>query len=75
VTRDEATAEVRRRRGADPASAWIAAKRADGWVVVRLGMAPPIQQVATATQPPPVAPRDDPYSPLQRAIWTVGGGV
>ncbi|MGI8593066.1 MAG: hypothetical protein ACR2ML_01615 [Solirubrobacteraceae bacterium] len=73
MTRDEAMAEVERRQASDPDGSWVAAQRGSGWTVARIGVAPP-KQTGTATKPPPVAPRDDPHSPLERATWTAGGG-
>jgi hypothetical protein len=74
MTRDEAMAEVERRQTSDPDVTWIATQRGSGWIVARIGMAPATRQTGTATKPPPVAPRDDPHSPLERATWTAGLG-
>ncbi|MBV9001512.1 MAG: hypothetical protein JO304_20810 [Solirubrobacterales bacterium] len=73
MTRDEAMAEVERRRAADPSASWIATQRGGDWVVVRVGIAP-TKVTGTATKPPPVAPQDDPHSPIERAAWFAGGG-
>ena len=72
MTRQEAIAEVELRRAADPAASWIASLRRGDWIVVRIGVAP-TKVVGTATKPPPVAPRDDPHSPIKRAAWFAGG--
>jgi hypothetical protein len=72
MTRQEAMAEVERRRAADPGASWIASRRDGDWIVVRLGVAP-TKVVGTATKPPPVPPRDDPHSAIERAAWFAGG--
>jgi hypothetical protein len=66
MTRDEAMAEVERRRAADPGASWIATQRDGDWIVARVGLAP-TKVTGTATKPPPVAPRDDPHSATERA--------
>ena len=73
MTREEAIAEVERKRAADPSASWIAKQRDGDWVVLRIGIAP-IKVTGTATKPPPVAPRDDPHSASERAAWFAGGG-
>jgi hypothetical protein len=73
MTRDQAIAEVERRRAADPGASWIASERDGDWVVVRIGVASP-QVTGTATKPPPVAPQADPHSAIERAAWFTGGG-
>jgi hypothetical protein len=73
MTREEAVAEVERRRVADPGVSWIASQRDGDWIVVRIDIAP-TKVTGTATKPPPVAPRDDPYSAIERATWFAGGG-
>jgi hypothetical protein len=73
MTRDQALAEVKQRRAADPAASWIATERDGDWVVVRVGIAP-TKVTGTATKPPPVAPHDDPHSAAERASWLAGGG-
>ena len=73
MTRQEAIAEVERRRAADPGASWIASASNGDWIVVRIGMAP-TKATGTATKPPPVAPQDDPHSPIERATWFAGGG-
>ena len=40
MTRDEAMAEVKRRRVADPDATWVATQRASEWTVARIGLAP-----------------------------------
>jgi hypothetical protein len=72
MTRQEAIAEVERRRAADPGASWIASQRNGDWIVVRVGVAP-TKVIGTATKPPPVAPRDDPHSTIERAAWFAGG--
>ena len=72
MTREESIAEAERRRAADPAASWIASQRDRDWIVVRIGMAP-TKVTGTATKPPPVAPRDDPHSAIERAAWFAGG--
>ena len=74
MMREEAMAEVARRRASDPDVTWLAAERGAEWTVVRIGMAPTATPTGTATKPPPVAPRDDPDSPIERAAWFAGGG-
>jgi len=73
MTRKEAIAEVERRRASDPDRTWIAAQRGDEWLVARIALAP-TKVTGTATKPPPVAPRDDPHSAIERAAWFAGGG-
>jgi hypothetical protein len=72
MTRQEAISEVERRRAADPAASWIASLRHGDWIVVHIGVAP-TKVLGTATKPPPVAPRDDPHSAIERAAWFAGG--
>jgi hypothetical protein len=74
VTREQAIAEAKRKQAADPAASWIAASRDGTWTVVRVGIAP-TTVTGTATKPPPVAPRDDPHSSIERAAWFAGGGA
>jgi hypothetical protein len=73
MTRDEAIAEVGRKRAEDPGASWIASERDGTWVVVRIGVAP-TNVTGTATKPPPVAPQADPHSAIERATWFAGGG-
>jgi hypothetical protein len=73
MTREEAMAEVERRRVAYPDASWIASQRDGDWTVVRIGVVP-TKSTGTATKPPPVAPRDDPHSPIERATWFAAGG-
>lgn len=73
MTREEAIAEVERRRVSDPDATWIATPRDGGWAVARIGVAP-VKATGTATKPPPVAPRDDPHSEIERAAWFAAGG-
>ena len=72
MNRDEAMAEVERMRAADPGASWIAREREDGWVVVRIDVAP-TKVTGTATKPAPVAPQGDPHSAIERAAWFTGG--
>jgi hypothetical protein len=74
VTREQAIAEAKRKQASDPAASWIAASRDGEWTVVRVGI-PPTRATGTATKPPPVAPRDDPHSPIERAAWFAGAGA
>jgi hypothetical protein len=73
MTREEAIAEAERKRATDPGASWIPSQRDGDWVVLRIGVAP-IKVTGTATKPPPVAPRDDPHSASERAVWFAGGG-
>jgi hypothetical protein len=73
MTHEEAIAEAKRREAADPDASWIATTRDGEWTAVRIGVAP-TKVTGTATKPPPVAPRDDPHSPIERAAWFAGGG-
>jgi hypothetical protein len=73
MTRDEAIAEVERRRIADPGATWITSQRDGDWVVVRVGVAPS-KVTGTATKPPPVVPQGDPHSGIERAAWFAGAG-
>ena len=73
MTREEAIAEAKRRRASDSDASWIASSRDGEWTVVRVGVVS-TKITGTATKPPPVAPRDDPQSPIERAVWFAGGG-
>jgi hypothetical protein len=73
MTREEAIAEVERRRASHPDATWVATQRGGEWMVARIGVAS-TRPTGTATKPPPVAPRDDPHSPIERAAWFAGGG-
>ena len=73
MTREQAIAEVERRRAADPGASWIANQQDGDWIVVRVGVAPN-KVTGTATKPPPVAPQGDPHSAIKRAAWFAGGG-
>ncbi len=73
MTREEAVAEAKRRQASDPGGSWIASQRDGDWIVVRVGVTPS-KVTGTATKPPPVAPQDDPHSPIERAAWYAGGG-
>ncbi len=69
MTRDEATAEAARSQRLHSDAKWVPVQRDGEWVVARIGLAPTaIEQTGTATKPPAVPPRDDPYS--QREIIT-----
>jgi hypothetical protein len=72
MKREEATAEVERLRTTRPESTWVATQRDGEWTVARIGLAP-ARATGTATKPPPVAPRDDPHSAVERAAWFAGG--
>jgi hypothetical protein len=74
MTREEAIAEAKRRQASDPGASWIATSSGGEWMVVRIGVAPTKSPTRTAMKPPPVAPRDDPHSPIERAAWFAGGG-
>ncbi len=73
MTREEATAEAKRRQASDPDASWIATQRDGEWIGARIGVAP-TKVPGTATKPPPVAPQDDPHSATERAAWFAGGG-
>ncbi len=73
MTRDEATAEAKRRQASDREGTWITTERGSEWTVARIGVAP-TKETGTATKPPPVAPREDAYTPLERAAWIAGSG-
>jgi hypothetical protein len=73
MTRDEAFAEVQRRRAAEPGVSWIATERDGDWIVARVGVSP-TEVTGTATKPPPAAPQSDPHSAVERAAWFAGGG-
>jgi hypothetical protein len=74
MTRDEAIAEVERRRAAEPGVSWIATQRDGDWVVASVGVTP-VEVTGTATKPPPAAPQSDPHSAVERAAWFAGGGA
>jgi hypothetical protein len=73
MTREEAIAEVERRRATDRGASWIATHRDGDWIVVGIGLAP-TKVTGTATKPPPVAPQGDPHSAIERAAWLAAGG-
>jgi hypothetical protein len=73
VTREEAIAEVERRRASDGRATWLATERGGEWTVARIGLAP-TKPTGTATKPPPDASLADPHSPIERAVWFAGGG-
>jgi hypothetical protein len=73
MTREDALAEVESRRASHPDATWIATQRGGEWIVARIGVTP-TKPTGTATTPAPVAPRDDPHSPIERAAWFAGGG-
>jgi hypothetical protein len=73
MTRDEAIAELERRRSSRPDVTWIATRRDGEWVVASIGVDPrPTEPTGTAVQPPPPAPREDPQSELQRVSTQFG---
>ena len=73
MTRAEAIAEAGRRQASDPDAIWITTSRDGEWTVVRIGVVS-TKPSGTATKPPPLAPRDDPHSPIERAAWFAAGG-
>jgi hypothetical protein len=73
MRRDEAIAEAGRRHASDPDVTWIAASRNGEWTAVRIGVVS-TKPCGTATKPRPLAPRDDPHSPIERAAWFAAGG-
>ena len=72
MTHEEAVAEAKRRQALEPDASWIASSRGGEWTVVRIGVVS-TKATGTATKPPPVAPRDDPHSAIERAAWFAGG--
>lgn len=73
MTHDEALAEAKRRQASDREGTWIATERGSEWAVARIGVRP-TEVTGTATKPPPVAPREDAHTPLERAAWIAGSG-
>jgi hypothetical protein len=73
MNREDALAEVERKRALHPDATWVATQRGGEWTVARIGVAP-TRPTGTASKPPPVAPRDDPHSAVERAAWFAGGG-
>jgi hypothetical protein len=73
MTQEEAIAEAKRRQASDPDTSWIATSRDGEWTLVRIGVVS-TKATGTATKPPPVGPRDDPHSPIERATWFAAGG-
>jgi hypothetical protein len=74
MTRDEAMAEAAKRQRLHPDAKWVATQRGSEWTVARIGLTP-TKPTGTATKPPPVAPRDAPYSQLElvtRMFGTTG---
>ena len=75
MTRDEAKAEAERRQQSHPEAKWVATKRESGWAVACIGLAPTtIKQAGTGTKPPPVAPREAPYSQIELLTRMLGSG-
>ena len=75
MTRDEATAETQRAQRLNPDAKWIAAERDGEWTIGRVDLTPDTAgETHTATQPPPLAPRDDPYSQVENVARLYGGG-
>jgi hypothetical protein len=72
MTRKEAIGEAKRREASVPDVSWTAPSRDGERTVARIGVAP-TNLTGTATKPPPVAPRDDPHSAIERAAWFAGG--
>lgn len=68
MTRDEAEAEVERRRESEPGATWTMTERAGDWHVVRIGLTPP-GSTGTATKPPPEAPQADPRDGRHNELW------
>jgi hypothetical protein len=73
MTREEAIAKAKRMQTSYPDASWIATEQDGEWTVVRIGVVP-TKSTGTATKPPPVPPRDDPHTPIERAAWFAGGG-
>ena len=75
MTHEEAIAEVARIQAADPEATWVAVGRENEWVIARVGLPPTPKPRGKATnaKPPPVAPRDDPHSAIERAAWFAAG--
>ena len=68
MTRQQAIAELERRRISDPDASWMPTQRGGEWTVVRVGLTPS-KVTGTTLAAPPVAPRDDPHSSIERAAW------
>lgn len=73
MTREQAEAEVQRRRDEDPEATWLATERGRTWRVARVGIAPR-KPTHTTTESAEPAPHDDPGTPLTRATYWVGAG-
>lgn len=71
MNHEEAEAEAGRRRTAEPGATWTVIERADGWHVVRIGVAPAPAK-GTATKPPPAAPQGDPREGRPNENWGIG---
>ena len=74
MTRDEAEAEVARRRAERPEDAWLVREGADGWAVARLaglGRGPTTETVEAKPKPPT---GDDPRTNVDRNVGPVGPG-
>jgi hypothetical protein len=75
MTRDEATAEAERRQQSHPEAKWVATQQGGEWTVACIGLAPTtIKQTGTGTKPPPVAPREAPYSQRELLTRMLGSG-
>jgi hypothetical protein len=75
MTSDEAKAEAERRQQAHPEAKWVATQRGSEWTVARIGLVPTtIEQVGTGTKPPPIAPREAPYSQRELLTRMLGSG-
>jgi hypothetical protein len=75
MTRDEAMAEAERRQQLHPEAKWVATQQGSEWRVARIGLAPTtIKQTGTGMKPPPVAPREAPYSQRELLTRILGSG-
>lgn len=75
MTRDEAMVEAERRQQSHPEAKWVVTQRGGAWTVARIGLAPTtIKQAGTGMKPPPVAPRESPYSQRELLTRLLGSG-
>jgi len=73
MTRDEAIAQAEALQRAHPEAKWVATHRDDGWFIARIGLSPGTNEATgTTLKPEPLAPRDDPYSALDRVTRNYG---
>jgi hypothetical protein len=73
MTREEAIARAEALQTAHPEAKWLATRSDDGWAVARIDLpARTNEPTGTTSTPEPTAPREDPYSALERVTRNYG---